>query len=299
MVLPSIKNPLSYVPFQIFVGDDAGWFSTGTGFSYQLGTDNFIITNWHVISGRDWPSGNANTPNGRRPTKIWLKRSTKVPFQKDQFHVFTSPVPLPIFSDDKPNWLEHPELGWKCDLVAFQINFHAGEILDDLDQRFHKPVNHVSDAAIPVAPGSAVFIIGYPKSISSGPGLPIYKSGYIASEPDFDAIIDGIPSLMGEMEKGLQIPAFYIDSLTREGMSGSPVFASYSGIWNSGDPYGKFELKGSTHIGSAMQFIGCYSGRATGERETDAALGLCWRESVIREICELQKPGTIWELHDQ
>jgi len=36
---------------------------------------------------------------------------------------------------------------------------------------------------------------------------------------------------------GHTLPAFFIDSLTREGMSGSPVFASHTGNWNIKDPY--------------------------------------------------------------
>ncbi len=294
MVSQAIKNSLSFVPFQIFVGDDADWFSTGTGFFYQLDTDLFIITNWHVISGRDWPSGKANTPDGRRPTKMGLKLASKLTDQKGGYY-FTSRDGA-IFSDTNPKWLEHPEFGWKCDVVAFPV----GEIPEDV-QRFHKSANLKSDVTIPINPGSTVFIVGFPKSISSGPGLPIYKSGYVASEPDFDAIIGGTPSMVGSMKDGMKVPAFYIDSLTREGMSGSPIFASYTGIWNPDDPYasGELELKDSSFIGSAVQFIGCYSGRATGERETDAALGLCWRESVIREICEARKSGTIWELSDR
>ena len=37
------------------------------------------------------------------------------------------------------------------------------------------------------------------------------------------------------------IPAFFIDSLTRSGMSGSPVFARYHGTWDMGDPYRKVD----------------------------------------------------------
>ena len=291
MFSPIVKNPLSYVPFQIFAGDDAGWLSTGTGFFYRLDDDLFIVTNWHVISGRTWPSGKVSTPDGRRPTKIGLKLASKMTQPSEDYYLATRDGS--IFADNKPKWLEHPELGWKCDMVAFPV----GEIPEAV-QQFHKPVNLVSRETIPIEPSSTVFIIGFPKSISSGPGFPIYKSGYVASEPDFDARVNGTPSMVGAMKDGMEVPAFFIDSLTREGMSGSPIFASYSGIWNPDDPHGKFELKNSTHIGRAVQFIGCYSGRATGERESDAALGLCWRESAIREICEARKPGTIWELSD-
>ena len=44
---------------------------------------------------------------------------------------------------------------------------------------------------IPVLPGGTVYVIGFPHAISVGPGLPIWKSGYIASEPHFDVTIGG------------------------------------------------------------------------------------------------------------
>lgn len=293
MVSQVVKNPLSYVPFQIFVGDDAGWFSMGTGFFYQLDKDLFIVTNWHVVSGRSWPSGKVNAPGGRRPTKAGVKLASESSASTEKA-VYFATRDMSIHSDDTPRWLEHPELRWRCDLVAFPVG-----VTPEIVRRVHKPANLIYRANIPVVPGGTVFIVGYPRSISSGPGFPIYKSGYVASEPDFDVRVNGEPSTVGGMKDGLIVPAIFIDSLTRQGMSGSPVFAYYSGMWNPDDPYGKFELKHSTVQGEGVQFIGCYGGRATGDRESDAALGLCWRESVIREICEARKPGAIWELSDR
>ena len=109
-----------------------------------------------------------------------------------------------------------------------------------------------------------------------GPGLPLWKSGYIASETTFDVSI-------GERV----LPAFYVDAQTRQGMSGSRIFAHFSGIWNAEDPYAGFgnqlTLRQST-LGRGMQFLGCYSGRIGPEAE-GAAIGLCWREETLREVC--------------
>ena len=126
----------------------------------------------------------------------------------------------------------------------------------------------------------------------------MWKSGYIASEPFYDVTIGGNLSSVGGLEGGLTIPAFFIDSQTRSGMSGSPVFASYTGPWDPQEPYGplKFDEPGFWNRsdvrlgGTGREFVGCYSGRVP-DRENGAALGLCWRKDVIDLICSSRHPG--------
>ena len=164
-------------------------------------------------------------------------------------------------------------------------------------KEMHKAANHISKVRIPVEPGCAVFVIGFPQSISVGPGLPLWKSGYIASEPHYDVTIDGKQCAFGGLQGGKRLPAFFIDSQTREGMSGSPVFALYVGSWNAADPYywkpddANFLSGSDIFLGSrAVEFIGCYSGRI-GRKEERAALGLCWRKDIIEAICSGRKTG--------
>ena len=88
-----------------------------------------------------------------------------------------------------------------------------------------------------MVPGSTVFVIGFPRSLSVGFGLPLWKSGYIASEPHFNVTLGGRLSGYGGLKGGRRIPAFFIDTLTRAGMSGSPVFARYHGAWDMQHPY--------------------------------------------------------------
>jgi hypothetical protein len=75
-------------------------------------------------------------------------------------------------------------------------------------------------------------------------------------------------------------------------MSGSPIFASFTGTWSLSDPYEELDFDNpgfwnrsdvALH-GTGMQFVGAYSGRLP-TAETEAALGLCWKESVLQEIC--------------
>lgn len=84
----------------------------------------------------------------------------------------------------------------------------------------------------------------------------------------------------GLYEGGQRVPAFFIDSLTRDGMSGSPVVCRRVGGWKEKQRDGS-EI---TINGTAHDFIGVYSGRLPG-REFEAALGLCWKAALVEEIC--------------
>ena len=198
-----------------------------------------------------------------------------------------------IYENGRPLWLEHPALGSRCDIVALPM-----QRPQDCPEDMHNAANRISKIRIPVVPGCTVYIIGFPRSISVGFGLPLWKSGYIASEPHYDVTIDGKVSEIGGLLGGYTLPAFFIDSQTREGMSGSPVFASYTGNWDTADPYGSWNPKApgfyerdDVFLGTeAKEFVGCYSGRASGN-EQEAALGLCWRKDVIEYICSNGKPG--------
>ncbi len=283
-----IRSTYSQSPFQILMNDDNGIMSTGTAFLYYLANELFLITNWHNISGKGFID---KQPLGKRlPTYMQAKLSTYVD-DKDSFTSIAHRIE--IYKDYKPLWYEHPELGSDCDVVA--LPFSRPNICPEF---MHNAVNLIGKIRIPVKPGNSTFVIGFPKSLSVGFGLPLWKSGYIASEPHYDITIGGEVSPIGGMINGRKLPAFFIDTLTREGMSGSPVFASYVGNWDMTDPYKpvdpteeNFFSRDDVALGeNRMEFIGCYSGRI-GKPEEGTALGLCWREDVIKKICSSKKIG--------
>ena len=190
-----------------------------------------------------------------------------------------------------PVWFEHPRLGSFCDVVALPLD-RPGTVRPE----FHRAANRVSQIRVPVVPGGNVFIIGYPLGISISVGLPVWKSGYVASEPHFPVTL--------RKPRQITVPAFFIDSQTRKGMSGSPVFAQYVGSWNSTDPYSwdgdnpNFLTRPDVMIGSrGVEFVGCYGGRIPGEGKEDAALGLCWTEAAIEEVCLGAKTGDHPHVH--
>jgi hypothetical protein len=92
-----------------------------------------------------------------------------------------------------------------------------------------------------------------------GGALPIWATGFIASEPDVDYNA---------------LPLFLIDCRSRPGQSGSPVVAYRSGAV-------------TTKTGAAMfagppryRLLGIYSGRINDQSD----VGMVWKVSAIQEL---------------
>ena len=292
-----IRSVYSQCPFDIEMWDDEGVISSGTAFYFEHGGERYLITNWHNFAGRDPFTSQPlqDKAVARFPTfiKAKLAACVDVPGLSHRGPYGFVSRRVEIYENYEPLWLEHPVLGRQCDVVALPF-----ERPNDCPENLHDAVNRIDLVRIPVLPGGTVYIIGFPHGISVGPGFPIWKSGYIASEPHFDVTIAGERSEFGGLKGGRRLPAFFIDSQTRPGMSGSPAFASYIGTWDSSDPYSglDFQARDSLNLNaiflgsSSMEFVGCYSARI-GAKEEGAALGLCWRKDVIELICSNKQTG--------
>lgn len=286
-----VRSTYSQSPVQILMYDENGLISSGTAFFYMHEEEWFLITNWHNISGKHFLTKEPLRCR-RFPTYIKAKISSYI--TKIEPKKFT-PIAqrIEIYKDFVPAWFEHPILGSNCDVVAIPMLRPQS-----CPEFMHNAVNLIGQIRIPIKPGNTSFVIGFPKSLSVGFGLPLWKSGYIASEPYYPIKIGGELSEVGGLSGGTELPAFYIDSQTREGMSGSPVFASYIGNWNVSDPYEpvnpddpSFFLSDNVALGeNRMEFVGCYSSRI-GKEEDEAALGLCWTVKAINEICKSKIAG--------
>lgn len=225
--------------------------STATGFIVEKDSKFFLITNWHVVTGR-----NAETEQPLSSTAAIPDGISIIMHLKQTMGTWTFIQKSLIEPDGKPIWVEHPR-GKEVDVVAIPL----GDIpplfkINPLDLNLAK----VDMAARPSMP---VSIIGYPFSIKTGGFWPIWKTGHIAMDPDID-----------HENK----PAFLIDATTREGMSGSPVVLRLSG---------GFQQSNGTHViagGISTKFLGIYSGRLLKDQDTN--LGLVWKPQVINEIID-------------
>ena len=180
-----VRSNYSLCPFEIEMCDDQGGISSATGFIYDQNGELFLITNWHNVAGKDPFTGEPvlDQAVGRFPTYIKAKLASVVNPPHTSSDVIAAFVAqrIDIYEDYAPRWFEHPILGHQCDVVALPLERRP----NDRPDGFHKAVNLMDPARIPVLPGGTVYVIGFPHAISVGPGLPIWKSGYIASEPQF------------------------------------------------------------------------------------------------------------------
>jgi hypothetical protein len=241
-------DPLSIRPLYLILVKNDKVLGTATGFVVQKGSNHYLITNWHVVAGRNLETNQIISASGDIPDALLIwhhgKQLGSWVRKKEQLY------------DEKgtERWIEHNKKRtvdvvalplWKIDyddvtLYPFDLS------LADSDM--------VPEVAMPVS------IIGFPLGLTSAGFFPIWKTGHIASEPNID--------YHGE-------PLFLIDATTRGGMSGSPVVLRLNAGYKT--------QKGTTIMSSSgyrTRFLGVYSGRLP----RDSEIGRVWRPHLISEI---------------
>jgi Trypsin-like peptidase domain len=272
MKIPQIREALSWVPLKVKPTVNGEELSIATGFLYQHNGRAFLITNYHVVSGRHPETGRVLHPSGYCPDSIVLDVATDAGKHEQSGKRITKWEwrTLSLFSEAEPAkhiWTEHPEHGSRFDAVA--IPFPGAE-----DTRITAAnADSLGLDKIRVYPSMEAFVLGYPLGMSGGAHFPIWKRATIATEPDFD--LDGLPR-------------FYIDTATRKGMSGAPVYAQEVGYWL---PEGESD-QSKALIGKGRRFVGVYSGRLGADDEFKAQLGIVWKESALISLIESALAGS-------
>ncbi|RYX88593.1 MAG: hypothetical protein EOO28_35835 [Comamonadaceae bacterium] len=237
--------------------------SSATSFIYERRGNLFLITNWHVVSGRS------------PLTHECLDSSLAVPdffaTYFNQRETFFSGILklIDLYRDDsmrEPLWYEHPVHASAVDVVALPLPIDLQE-----DCEFF-PINGMQfDAEYVEMVADEAFVIGYPFSEFTTGHLPIWKKASIATEPFID--VDSLPKML-------------IDTATRPGLSGSPVVMQRNGIHGMKGN----QMTGKELIGRIRNFIGIYSGRVGRDTEK-AQLGVVWKAKVIDEIIDAKILG--------
>lgn len=236
----------------------------GTGFFVQTEKNEiYLATNWHNVTGRRPDTYECIRDDRVIPDSIiveCLVEKTGAPIRERLCQRVE--LTLPLYEDEglfEPRWKEHGKWRERVDVVLIPV---TADQMTGMPDGCNFTFLERGDDEIQIEVGMDVAILGYPRGISGGM-FPIWKRGSIASEPYHR--ID-------------ELPKFYVDSATREGMSGSPVFACASGpIRYEGNPY-----VGQSQ-GVVRRFLGVYSGRV-GNDALGAQLGIVWKESILSEI---------------
>ena len=233
---------------------------SATGFFYRVEERYFLVSNWHVLSGRNPYTGQANHKLAALPDALGLALH-----RKDRLGEFVEGYSANLVDDQgTPKWLQDVR-GQDVDVAVLPIDVFPSECVA---YELPRP-GEAKDMAFRV--GMDAYVLGFPKGIAHQKYLPIWKRASIATEPDIPH--DGLP-------------VFLIDTATREGMSGAPVLLR---------SFGGYDTEAGDRTmgpGSFTRFVGVYSGRFGAEDEMGAQLGRVWHRSVIEEIVRNGVPGS-------
>lgn len=192
--------------------DGSSSLGSATGFFAEYKERTYLITCWHVATGRNFQTkkpirGDAALP-GYLVLDAWAIRYSDE--KKETFDGMKVPSFAVIDVNEERVDLSghtHPQFGTDVDVVAFDVSSER-ELLrkDGFDLHSFNLSDIADDGEVKVM--DQVFIPGYPNLKVSPPNdLPIYKAGSIASEPHLAS----------------NAPFVFVDGKTKKGWSGSPV----------------------------------------------------------------------------
>lgn len=218
----------------------------GSAFFHMWHDQTYLVTAWHVLSGRHFQTGQSLCPTGAWPTHltIWWNPDGRPGAAKEAQRI-------PLHSEDgEPRWVEIKRGSEWIDVAILPVDVPAGM------QAY--PVNELPEGPINQGMGGDLFIIGFPMR-DQPLQLPIWKRASLASEP--------------EIPEALQ-PYQLVDTASRKGMSGAPVVQRVYRPEATG-PDLLNALRNPGHRG-VTAFDGVYSGRFKGPTEEDMQLGIMW-----------------------
>ena len=246
-------NPLSTTSLYTEIFYQEYKLGTATTFVYKYNDEKYLITNYHVAYGINPENKVILNENGMVPNKLIIHYYNQNLELKD----------ISINYQDDINPFHFIKINEQIvDIAVFKLHNFDGFCINELYifKEFLQEENNVN-----LSVTETLFVLGYPRGINIQK-TPIWKKSSIASEPEFNVN---------------NLPYFYIDTTTREGMSGSPV-CFYS-------QEGNYSLKNGGQVlasGPTYCFVGVYSGRDINDEPHIAQLGKVWKKSIIENIIE-------------
>ena len=265
-------QPLSFCcsPIELLSNDgEDKVIRTGSAFFYQHEGISLLVTNWHVVSGRNLFTSSILSKHGYLPSKL---RYYGVGLSQNGNHLtFSRSGWIITLPEAAQAMLAEPPVidGVAVDIWAAPIPTHT-MISKDLTRSGFYGANfissHINDHVaqdIACRAGEDCLVLGYPLNNYDGLMPPIWKRASIASEPGLP--VDGRPM-------------FLIDGGTTASMSGSPVFRK---IVVATAP----DIRSGKLIEHArFQFLGVYAGRLQSKELEQTGLGYGWYGSLIGKV---------------
>jgi hypothetical protein len=235
------------VPVEQFFDNTA--IGKATAFIWEVDGQFFLVTNWHVMTRRHFPTGRNLGCDGARPNKFQLLLNFPGPdFKKQPCEVHIRDA------EGHPKWLVHPSRN--TDVAVLPLQIDPAVVFDP------RAINQLPSINLRLGIGMDVFVLGYP--FGSDPrSFPVWKRGSIASEPHLATRTTDY---------------LLVDTASRPGMSGAPVIRR---------SWGFHILDDGSNLGGvpfATRFVGIYSGRLHTKDSRDAQIGMVWPAWIIEEI---------------
>ncbi|MFD5493683.1 trypsin-like peptidase domain-containing protein [Streptomyces sp. NPDC127091] len=247
-----------------------------TGFLIGVPGDFWLVTAWHVLSGRRSDNGDAIRKDGLRPDYLRVRFAGE---GQGGYHPVDQHFELYDGEfQSSPRWRSHSER--RIDIAALYIGAvpeaaveafmpNTWPTLRDLFTRERRAqVGSEMDVDIPLRITDRLFVLGFPFGNTGSWPFAVWTAAPVASEP---------------LARWDQLPGFVLDSRTRPGQSGSPVVMHI----RPGEPV----VAGGdviVHEESVTALVGVYSGRL----DPNADLGMVWTTDALFEILpEVAPPG--------
>ena len=252
-------NPYSIASFYCELLRDKIMISNATCFFVKCDGQTYLVTNHHVLSGRNSDTGEILDKNAAEPNRIKVfmpkKDGENVVYGEETFQIFE------LYDQEEQLWKDKMVGSRFIDVAVLKVDVDECFIFNSIEE-VEQPFNENTDIEI----ASSLFVIGFPFGRIGGV-LPIWKKASVASEPNY------------ESDEGF--PYFWADTATKKGMSGSPV------IYYQRRPVtlvNESEKKVSYYF---TKFVGVYSGRI--DKDPDSQLGRVWKASIIDELIQRYK----------
>jgi hypothetical protein len=269
-----MNNPLSFSSLKLdLFSKDGTLLKPASGFMVEVGDRYYLITNRHVLSGRDI---SASEPQESIVEPYLLKTSLHIHGGQGEKSIplpmgMRKRIPVQLYDeDDAPTWIERRANGGPLlDVVALPIqlnltlrlfsgnlpgiNITPGSWAEDIDYWTKISAIPISaiDTNVEYGPPDTVHVIGYPLGWapegSDRSSSAFWRTSFIASEI---------------YEPGTnRSDTFFIDPCALEGMTGSPVV----GMKND-----------------QVKLLGVYSDRSTAEFGANA--GFVWGAWLLKDL---------------
>lgn len=254
-----------------YFGENVTLLGTATGFYYKYKNRMFLVTNKHVVTGKNTFNGQYISTMGAIPTALRTVVNFDIINNDNSHEYFEVTLVYELYDD----------LQCQLDKLWYE-NDHSSMIdvaVIDVTERYYKSIEKIkevrqckdcdwyyynySDGAGAHYVTEDIFVVGFPfgyKSTGYDGWYAIWNNGTIASEYE-KALVVPVDSLLNESEY-IVADAFLVDAKTWEGQSGSPVLASVTE--------------------DNAKLLGIYSGRTN----KDSSLGYVWKIDIINQIVQ-------------